>query len=812
MTYRLEFHLGPVQKFIGEARRTRDYWAGSFLLSWLVGQAMVSVLDNGGKILLPQIDHGAPGDGGTRRADPTITAIMAAAGKGDGSQAQPFLGSLTNHFLAQIDDREAGAKAASAIRAKWVDLADAVREHLLGNFEFLSEDSFFRTGSSNSPDSYDPIEESIASWNAQIGTIDKTPFWDIFWIVNQVKNAWETDIAGVTSLIDLRKGYRLCADFQESRNGSSLCTMMTGLADISGRCHAAADPAERAAHRAYWQAFRKHLNNVRYGDRELDDAAASLDLRANESLSAPALVKRLFPLLVLQMEDEVKKTIGWVPTVRASSALLTKIAERHDRRLLGIIPVSTIRQTDQASSDDDSVTEKARQDPLYWPSTSYMAAAHWLSRVCRSQPDLAGEFTAQIASMSRKYEVAEASLWLKCLHEEISHPFLAVDGALFHENRLERADIPANKKAARAAQREALKLLGRIYGAEWQLPEGARRSAFDRAAKPSIGRPPSYYALVKVDGDKVGKSLDGADIETKQAISRLFNDFARDLRGSSEVDTGRIYDRNGIVMYAGADECLVMCPPEDAIDLALEIKGAFDDAQSAAIAKLEESGSGEEQIQAIEKLTVSGAVVFIDIRSPLRWAVSEIGQYLDGVVKDAVGRNALGMAIVELEGRRAEWVAPWPNPKTHGSLDSFRFLLREAICSDPIIGSNFLFHKLGAVLTPFIVTADDGEKGGLKRSDRSIVDHDGFIAKALINVVVAQSLIDASRHEEISSAIFDVTRSVRRTFLLRKEAALPYQAGRYSMSGLDILRLIVDNWCKDDVRTFESAIAAERAA
>ena len=40
----LHFTLGPVQSFVAEARRLRDFWAGSFLLSWLSGQAMRAVI------------------------------------------------------------------------------------------------------------------------------------------------------------------------------------------------------------------------------------------------------------------------------------------------------------------------------------------------------------------------------------------------------------------------------------------------------------------------------------------------------------------------------------------------------------------------------------------------------------------------------------------------------------------------------------------------------------------------------------------------------------------------------------------------
>ncbi|MCB1813240.1 MAG: hypothetical protein KDK04_16180, partial [Candidatus Competibacteraceae bacterium] len=38
-----QFTLGPVQGFVAQARRTRDFWAGSFILSWLSGVAMRAV-------------------------------------------------------------------------------------------------------------------------------------------------------------------------------------------------------------------------------------------------------------------------------------------------------------------------------------------------------------------------------------------------------------------------------------------------------------------------------------------------------------------------------------------------------------------------------------------------------------------------------------------------------------------------------------------------------------------------------------------------------------------------------------------------
>jgi len=53
------FHLtlGPVQGFVAQARRSRDFWAGSFILSWLSGVAMSAVRTQGGEIIFPKADE-----------------------------------------------------------------------------------------------------------------------------------------------------------------------------------------------------------------------------------------------------------------------------------------------------------------------------------------------------------------------------------------------------------------------------------------------------------------------------------------------------------------------------------------------------------------------------------------------------------------------------------------------------------------------------------------------------------------------------------------------------------------------------------
>jgi len=41
MTARLEFAIGPVQRFVAQSRRTRDLWGSSYLLSFVAAHAVL---------------------------------------------------------------------------------------------------------------------------------------------------------------------------------------------------------------------------------------------------------------------------------------------------------------------------------------------------------------------------------------------------------------------------------------------------------------------------------------------------------------------------------------------------------------------------------------------------------------------------------------------------------------------------------------------------------------------------------------------------------------------------------------------------
>lgn len=122
----LAMSFGPVQSFIGQARSTSDLWAGSHLLSTLVWEAIRSVVESLGPdaVLFPAL-RGVPvadrwlietGGGAFRGLFEDIGAeILDERNRNDTNPL--FAASLPNKFLAIVPSRQARSIAETALRA-----------------------------------------------------------------------------------------------------------------------------------------------------------------------------------------------------------------------------------------------------------------------------------------------------------------------------------------------------------------------------------------------------------------------------------------------------------------------------------------------------------------------------------------------------------------------------------------------------------------------------------------------------------------------------------------------------------------------
>ncbi len=231
----LHMSIGPVQQFVGQARRTRDLWAGSFLLSWLAGQLMAAVMRRGGQVLFPVV--------GTVQApdDPLLAAILGSRSE------RPPIGTLPNRFKASVPEAFDPALAAHDARQAWRRLAECVWDQFVAG-------------------TADRGRGTRAIYERQIDG-----FWDLQWVIGAdpgdgSDGAW----------LDRRKNWR---SHWPPREGGDHCTAMGDWQEISG----------------FVRGRQRHLQDAFWID--LQRTVGRLDIRDGERLCAVALVKRLFPKL-----------------------------------------------------------------------------------------------------------------------------------------------------------------------------------------------------------------------------------------------------------------------------------------------------------------------------------------------------------------------------------------------------------------------------------------------------------------------------------------------------------------------------------
>ncbi len=231
----LHFSIGPVQGFVAQARRTRDLWAGSFLLSWLAGQAMAAVLENDGSIKFPSVGS---------RDEPTDELLKAILEKGHDN---PPIGSLPNRFKATIPDSFDPNIIQNQIMKKWLGLCEAVWQQFIEPIEAYEN-------------------ETKRIWDRQVKN-----FWEIQWVLGQ-----SDDLNEDGRWLDIRKNWR---NHLPTEEGGDHCVLMNDYQELSGFIRA----QEKDKQNQFWEQLR--------------DKLGLLDLGDDERLCSIALVKRLFPKL-----------------------------------------------------------------------------------------------------------------------------------------------------------------------------------------------------------------------------------------------------------------------------------------------------------------------------------------------------------------------------------------------------------------------------------------------------------------------------------------------------------------------------------
>lgn len=266
--------------------------------------------------------------------------------------------------------------------------------------------------------------------------------------------------------------------------------------------------------------------------------------------------------------------------------------------------------------------------PTAVPSVAFLAAAPWLSQVIDKASIAAFDaFHAQAQALSPGYAEA-AHIYgtvsdirsVKCAAEEraadgFKRRWAGIDGQLYFPSSLQNPNLFPDQAQA-----------GKVLSTLNKLKQSAGMAAL----------PSPYYAILLMDGDQLGKHM--GIVERQQSISQALNLFT-----NQAGDIVREHD--GFLVYAGGDDVLALLPMEQALPAAAALQASYRKAFAIHASMVASS--------------LSGAIEYVHIRTPLTRVLQDAHQLLDEVAKEETGRDAIAVRVWKPSGLALQWSMPW---------------------------------------------------------------------------------------------------------------------------------------------------------
>jgi CRISPR-associated protein Cmr2 len=318
-------------------------------------------------------------------------------------------------------------------------------------------------------------------------------------------------------------------------------------------------------------------------------------------------------------------------------------------------------------------TEKVLGWPVskYFPSTAFMAAVDWLDYMLQqaaNDTDLAGSVntfakvvTDNISEFSTEYHTVILSLKGAVKKASVTRDIIYFDGNVFHPFAVTPDALNfKNEESPKNIKKELRELQGRLKKI------GPRKSE----ATP-------FYALLLMDGDGMGKLIADKSEEQRNAISSALSEFTRQ---APEI----VSSRNGWLIYAGGDDVFALLPVDQALNCAACCRSAY---QSAF--------SNKAPFVAKEYATISAAIQYAHMKTPLGPLVRDAHRLLDTVAKERTGRDAIACRVWKRGGPILTWAQPWERVLVAGGniVEDVRKAFQND-SNDPDKFSSKFFYKL----------------------------------------------------------------------------------------------------------------------
>jgi CRISPR-associated protein Cmr2 len=206
----------------------------------------------------------------------------------------------------------------------------------------------------------------------------------------------------------------------------------------------------------------------------------------------------------------------------------------------------------------------------------------------------------------------------------------------------------------------------------------------DRAPSPGT---PGYFAALVMDGDEMGKWLNGKhptlplDADGHRKLSARLSEFA--LKHARGIVRGH----DGCLVYAGGDDVLALLPADTALACASDLRSAF-----RKVLELD--------------IDASVGVAIAHFTEPLQDVV-RAAQDAEKRAKNQGNRGSLAVSLFKRSGETVHWHCKWPSVGRVGSGLGLFETLRGGLAAARL--SARFPHRVGELLLPYLL--DPAEPG-----------------------------------------------------------------------------------------------------
>lgn len=286
---------------------------------------------------------------------------------------------------------------------------------------------------------------------------------------------------------------------------------------------------------------------------------------------------------------------------------------------------------------------KFPEEATYFPSTRYLAALPWRKKALCKNEELANEYAT--LALENGFEKTKMS---KRFFPNKQGAFISIEESAFYKESIK----------TNSTLREKLTALCNEVGES----------------------PRSFYAILMMDGDKIGDLLRKKSAEPNGAmqVSQALYQFSKKVESIVSAN-------NGALVYAGGDDVLALFPMDTAIKAAISLRNQY-----------------REAFAEIPKATISAGVVFAHQAAPLKNALQQAHIVLDDIAKKKYGRDSIALGVWNRSGELNQWGAKWNQAISEEAPNKLKC---EVIAESLTLSQSFLY-QLKNLYEPFAKSLD----------------------------------------------------------------------------------------------------------